>query len=94
MFKTSRVNLQMMCHMDEARAGQHLLKGSAAFFDTTFQKIEGFKTLGMWVYHPGEIVSVVQFGSVCPDLCKFFMPCVLFLRTAINSGFGQHGDEE
>ena len=51
--KSSRINVRMMVEMDED-GPDNVLKGQAAFFDTTYNKIDGFKTIGMWVYHPGK----------------------------------------
>ena len=51
--KSSRINVRMMVEMDED-GPDNVLKGQAAFFDTTYNKIDGFKTVGMWVYHPGK----------------------------------------
>ena len=57
-FKSSKMCAQMMVEMDED-GPNHVLRGQPAFFDTTFCKVEGFKTVGLWVYHPGEKCSAL-----------------------------------
>ena len=57
-FKTSPVMAQIAIDMD-IDGPQNILQKENAYFDTTFCRVYGFSSFGLWFYHP----------SMCKILC-------------------------
>ena len=50
-FKTSSVMAQIATDMD-IDGPQNILQKENAYFDTTFCRVYGFSSFGLWFYHP------------------------------------------
>ena len=51
-FKASRRMVQLAMSMDVDSHEKSVLQEENAYFDVTHTRIHGFKSLGLWMYHP------------------------------------------
>ena len=79
-FKTSRksmeIALKMEQKMDSDEHAPNSLSGEYAYFDGMHSRVRGYKTLTLWVYHPGMckvvLLAVMETESENTDMVTLF----------------------